>query len=69
MTGTELYNGTIPPVLIVGAVDTKFAVTVCGPPIVTVVDGALELATWPVHPVNAEPLFAVATIGTAAPEL
>jgi hypothetical protein len=52
--------------LVTGA---KPAVTVCGEPIVTDVEGALALATFPVQPVKEYPLLGVASIDTTVPEL
>src|SRR5438270_12282731 len=48
---------------------TKFAVTVRGPLIVTVVEGLLALATVPVHPANMYPKLGVAAICTTVPAL
>src|SRR5579872_2478762 len=45
----------------------KFAVTVCGAVMVTVVDALVVLATGPVQFTNAKPLFATAVIGTTVP--
>ena len=45
----------------------KFAVTGCGPVIVTVVEGLFGLATAPVQFVKLYPALAVAEIGTIAP--
>ncbi len=49
-------------------VELKFAVTVSGALMVTVVDALLAVATGPVQLVNLKPAFATAATGTTAPE-
>ena len=49
--------------------DTKFAVTLCGAVIVTVVDALALFATFPVQLENAYPLFGVAERFTTVPAL
>ena len=46
----------------------KFAVTVCGAVIATVVAALVALATLPIQPVNEYPLEGAALIDTAVPE-
>ena len=45
IAAVELGHVSVKPV-------TKFAVTLMGPVMVTVVDGAVAFATGPVHPLN-----------------
>ena len=47
---------------------TKFAVTVIGAVMVTVVDALIALATGPVHPLKANPVLAVAWTDWTDPE-
>jgi hypothetical protein len=53
---------------VIPEVDTKFAITVCGALMVTVVEALDGEATLPLQFVNEYPLLGVAVIGTTVPE-
>jgi hypothetical protein len=62
---------TVPKLTVAGAMvraEMKFATTLSGPLMVTVVDALLGLATVPVQLLNAYPVLAVADMFTTVPD-